>query len=81
MHLLNSIVFCFIYIADSSPKCNSSEFDLCIEEHLVRCFVSQHFSRSMIESVHNEVNLLMRDCVKLSALGNVLPHQPIGIFI
>ena len=45
--------------ADSSSKCTSSEFNLGIEKHLMRRSVFQRFSRSMIESVHDEVNLIM----------------------
>jgi hypothetical protein len=34
--------------ADSTPKCNSRKFGLSVEKHLMRCFVSQCFSRSMV---------------------------------
>jgi len=47
IEILGGIHFMKKY-ADSSTKCNSSEFGFGIEEHLMRCSVFQRFSRSMI---------------------------------
>jgi len=67
--------------ADSTTKCNSCKLSIGIEEHFMGCSVAQRFSWPMIEPIHDEVNLVIGDCIEPSALGYVLPHQPIGIFI
>jgi len=30
----------------------------------------------MIELVHDEINLIVGNCIETTALGDVLPHQP-----
>jgi len=44
-----------------------------IEKHFMGCSVTQRFSWTMIEPVHDEVNLIVGDCIEAEALGDVSP--------
>jgi len=62
--------FSFHPMLDSTSKCNCWP----IEEYLIRCLEVKALSRSIVELVHHELDLLGRDRAKVGALGEVLPN-------
>ena len=56
-------------------------FRNCIEEYFRSCFVTQHFSRPVIEPVLNDYDLSVGDILKLCPLGEVISDQSVGMFI
>ena len=50
-------------------------------KHLCGCFESQSFSWSVIQSVLNHSNFLISDRGHGSFLRDVLPQQPVEVFI
>ena len=62
----------------SSTKRNALEG---LMKHLCGCFESQSFSWSVIQSVLNHSNFLISDRGHGSFLGDVLPQQPVEVFI
>jgi hypothetical protein len=64
--------------ADSSTKRATLN---AIVEDLVRSFELQSLAWPVVEFVLDHLNLLMRQCGQVSALGDILANQTIGVFI
>lgn len=61
---------------DSTCKCNFS-----FEEYLIRRAVAERFARSMVKSLCDSRYRSVRQLRKISPLREVLPHQPVSVFI
>ncbi len=63
--------------ADSSSKCNQWLFEI----DLVRRPVAKRLARSVVESLHDVLDLCARDGCEVMPLGEVLPHQPVDLLV
>ena len=51
------------------------------KEYLMWCFKTKRFSWTIIQAIHNEVEVIVGNCVKAHGFREVLTNKAVGIFI